>query len=193
MRIERRRHDSFVDCKERVRDVLAVLAVDSARLGSENVLAVGEVFEPVAFEIHDEREILSRDRNVIRRQVVGRVRISARTDLCEYLVVDVRGIPLGATEHHVLEEVRKACVAVFELVARSRAHDQPEAHEPAGHADDDRLEPVVERFRMRRKRDHSPAGRLRETRADNYETQEKKRDKPRHVNAPSPPRPTSKV
>src|SRR2546426_6930001 len=51
--------------------------------------------------------------------------VVVRAELLQDGVVLLLGIPLGAAEHHVLEEVRESRLARLDLVARAGAHHRP--------------------------------------------------------------------
>jgi hypothetical protein len=114
--VERCTHHGLVEHKERARDVLAVFAINGTGFGPKIRVGIGEISEAVAFEIHDEREVLCRNRKMVGREIVGRVGIPACADAREDLVVLGGRIALGAAEHHMLEEVRKPGAPGLELV-----------------------------------------------------------------------------
>ena len=76
--------------RERARAALAVLAVDRARLGLELRLVVLEVLEAVGLDVDHRRQVLAREREVVRRHVVVResvrVRAHAVDDAVDLLV-----------------------------------------------------------------------------------------------------------
>jgi hypothetical protein len=137
--------DLLVEQREGLRDALAVLAVDGARLGLEGRLLVIEVLEPVGLDLDDLLEVFGGEVEVVAGDVIGGVGVRVGADRGHDAVVDGTGIGLRAAEHHVLEEVGEARLAGLHFVAAPGPHDRVVGDDAgAFHRDQDDLEPVRE-------------------------------------------------
>ena len=131
--------------RHRVREVQVVFAEDGAGLGAEVLLGVAQVAEAVGFEIDDGLQGVRARHDVVGGPVGGRERVRVGPDALDHRVVGLGGVPLGAAEHHVLEEVRVAGEARLDLVPRAGAHHRVVGHDAgAVVVDPDHREPVVE-------------------------------------------------
>jgi hypothetical protein len=131
----------------RLRDALAVLAVDGAGFRLKIGFLITQVLEPVAFDLDDLLQAFLGEGQVIGRQVVCRERISAGAHRGRNLLVDRAGVLLGAAEHHVFEEVGEAGTSRFDFVPAAGPHYRPVRHEAgAVQRDDDRFESVRQDF-----------------------------------------------
>ena len=148
--VERPVARDLVELRNRVRVVLVVLAEDGARLGLELGLAVLEVLEAVGLDFEHRLEVFLRERRVVVRVVVRRVRVLAGARARHDRLVLRRRVRLRPAEHHVLEEVGETGLAGLDLVPRARLHrdlDRDDVREAGRH--DDHLQAVRE-GRLRR-------------------------------------------
>ena len=119
-----------------------------------------QALEAIGLDLDDlgQRRLAGED--VIHGQVVGGVRVRVRAHLLDDGGVLVGRVVHAAAEHQVLEEVREAGLARFDLVAAARADDRVEGDQARGvEADDVDLEPVGQRPLRDRKRERQPAAR----------------------------------
>ena len=111
---------------ERAGAVLVVFAEYGPRLGAKILRRVLEMLKPVGFQFDYQLKVFLRVSDVIRGVVIACKCISAGSGILQELLVLFVRVILGAAEHHVLEEVGKARLAGFHLVARPGLDDDPE-------------------------------------------------------------------
>ncbi len=113
----------------------------------------------VRFDLQDRLEVLLREGRVIVSEIVGGIRVLPRAGLGDDLGVFFRRISRSPAKHHVLEEVGKAGLARFELVARSGLYwnlHRDDVRKPGSHRD--HLQPVGQRLLHRLERKNLAGG-----------------------------------
>ena len=106
----------FVD---RIGAVLVVLTQYGASFGLEGSFRIREVLEAIGFNLEHRLQIFLGERDVIVGVVVSRVRVLPGSRLGQDLLILFGRVSLGATKHHVLEEVSKPRLARLHLIART--------------------------------------------------------------------------
>ena len=110
---------AFEHLRDRVREVLQVLALDGQRLRAKRLFAVAQVLETVGLDLNDFLEVFLRERDVVVGVVVRRVGVLVGARFLKDIGVHIGRVFFRTPEHHVLEEMREAGLARFDFIART--------------------------------------------------------------------------